>query len=132
MAPSYGQRLAQRYAVGLGDDARRSDNDRGIYGWGATMSRLSMVVGLSFVLVLPLALGGCVGVVIAGGVAAAGGAGYSAAQERGVSTSATDFTLETDIEADCLKAGPELQSGAPAPGHCRPVLFAGRRAAPGI
>jgi osmotically-inducible protein OsmY len=94
------------------------------------MSRLSMVMGLSFVLVLPLALGGCVGVVIAGGVAAAGGAGYSAAQERGVSTSATDFTLKTDIEADWLKAGPELQSGATVTVYDGRVLLTGRLPTP--
>src|SRR5271156_3289652 len=94
------------------------------------MSRLLMVIGLGFVLASPLALGGCVGVVVAGGVAAAGGAGYSAAQERGVSTTATDFTLKTDIEADWLKANPDLQSGATITVYDGRVLLTGRLPTP--
>jgi osmotically-inducible protein OsmY len=117
-------------ALGLGGNARRSDNGQGIYGWGATMSRLSRVMGLGCVLALPVALGGCPAVLIGGGLAAAGGAGYSAAQERGVATSASDFALKTDIEADFLRSGTDLQSGATVTVYDGRVLLTGRLPAP--
>ena len=43
---------------------------------------------------LPLALGGCAGVLVVGGLGAAAGGGYAAAQERGVNGSIDDFTVD--------------------------------------
>jgi len=58
---------------------------------------------------LPLGLGGCAGVAVVGGMAAAGGVGYEAAQERGVSGAVDDIKVKTDIEAAFLQANPNLQ-----------------------
>ncbi len=49
------------------------------------------------VLALTPALGGCVGVAVVGGLAAAGGAGYEAGQERGVNGAYSDFNTKTAI-----------------------------------
>lgn len=58
-------------------------------------------------LALPFGLGGCaIGVI--GGMAAAGGVGYEAAQERGVSGSVEDIRMKTEIEAAFLQADPAL------------------------
>jgi osmotically-inducible protein OsmY len=58
-------------------------------------------------LALPFALGGCA-VAVVGGMAAAGGVGYEAAQERGVVGSVDDIRLKTEIEAAFLQASPAL------------------------
>jgi osmotically-inducible protein OsmY len=96
------------------------------------MSRVSLVIGLSFVLASPLALGGCAAVLVGGGLAAAGGAGYSAAQERGISTAASDFSLKTDIESDLIRASPELQSNATVTVYEGRVLLTGRLPSPDL
>jgi osmotically-inducible protein OsmY len=43
------------------------------------------------------ALGGCVGVAVVGGLAAAGGAGYEAGQERGLNGAYDDFNIKATI-----------------------------------
>jgi osmotically-inducible protein OsmY len=45
---------------------------------------------------------------IVGGIAAAGGAGYEANQERGVQGSVNDFTIKTNIQNAWLKTDPNL------------------------
>ena len=62
---------------------------------------------------LALGLGVCTGLsgcplAIVGGIAAAGGAGYQANQERGVQGSVNDFTIKTNIQNAWLKADPNL------------------------
>jgi osmotically-inducible protein OsmY len=59
-------------------------------------------------LALPIALGGCP-LAIVGGVAAAGGAGYSANQERGVGGTFSDFKIKTNIQSAWLHANPVMQ-----------------------
>jgi osmotically-inducible protein OsmY len=73
------------------------------------MRRFLAIVGSAFVLVLPLALGGCPAAIV-GGLAAAGGAGYAANQERGVGGSVDDFTIKTNTESAWIKANPRLQA----------------------
>jgi osmotically-inducible protein OsmY len=73
------------------------------------MSRLRLVFDAVLMLVLPLALGGCPAAIV-GGLAAAGGAGYAANQERGVGGSVDDFTIKTNIQTAWMKANPLFQT----------------------
>jgi osmotically-inducible protein OsmY len=73
------------------------------------MSRLRLVFDAVLMLVLPLALGGCPAAIV-GGLAAAGGAGYAANQERGVGGSVDDFTIKTNIQSAWMKANPLMQT----------------------
>ena len=59
-------------------------------------------------LALPVALGGCP-VAIVGGLAAAGGAGYTANQERGVTGAFDDLTIKTNIQNAWLQVNPLMQ-----------------------
>jgi osmotically-inducible protein OsmY len=59
-------------------------------------------------LALPVALGGCP-VAIVGGLAAAGGAGYAANQERGVNGTFDDLTIKTNIQNAWMKVDPAMQ-----------------------
>ncbi len=45
---------------------------------------------------------------IVGGIAAAGGAGYAANQERGVGGTANDFSIKTNIQTALAKANPDM------------------------
>jgi osmotically-inducible protein OsmY len=73
------------------------------------MSGLRPIFCAVFTLTLPIVLGGCP-LAIVGGLAAAGGAGYAANQERGVTGSADDFTIKTNIQNAWLKVNPALQA----------------------
>ncbi len=75
-------------------------------------------------LALPIALGGCP-VAIVGGLAAAGGAGYSANQERGVGGTFNDFKIKTDIQSAWLKANPAMQGDFDATVYEGRVLLTG-------
>src|SRR5438067_562738 len=59
-------------------------------------------------LALPVALCGCP-VAIVGGLAAAGGAGYAANQERGVTGTFDDLTIKTNIQNAWLQVNPLMQ-----------------------
>jgi osmotically-inducible protein OsmY len=82
------------------------------------------------VLMLPLGLGGCAGALVVGGLAAAGGAGYEASQERGLGGGAEDFALKTDIETALGKANPALQNGVSVTVYGGRVLLTGRAPSP--
>jgi len=73
------------------------------------MSRDRFFLGIVVILALPFALGGCPAAIV-GGLAAAGGAGYAANQERGVGGSVDDFAIKTNIESAWIKANPRLQA----------------------
>src|SRR5215813_8238645 len=73
---------------------------------GGNMSRLNSMLCVLFLLTLPALLGGCAGVLVVGGLAAAGSGGYAAGQERGVGGAVSDFQLQTDIERGFVAAGP--------------------------
>ena len=72
------------------------------------MSKLRAVLCLVITLALPVALGGCP-VAIVGGLAAAGGAGYKANQERGVTGAFDDLTIKTNIQNAWLQVNPLMQ-----------------------
>jgi osmotically-inducible protein OsmY len=94
---------------------------------GGNMARLRRDLSLALALaVLPVALGGCVGALVVGGLAAASGAGYMAGQERGVNGLASDVALKTDIEAAFMKADPRFQQGITTTAYEGRVLLTGR------
>jgi osmotically-inducible protein OsmY len=89
-------------------------------------SPLALAATLVAATALSTALGGCVGAVVVGGLAAAGGAGYAAGQERGVNGVANDLTVKTDIEAAFLRADPRFQYGITTTVYEGRVLLTGR------
>jgi osmotically-inducible protein OsmY len=66
-------------------------------------------IGVVLILVLPVALGGCPAAIV-GGLAAAGGTGYAANQERGAGGSVDDFAIKTNIQSAWMKANPLFQT----------------------
>src|SRR5205085_9967506 len=72
------------------------------------MSELRAGLCLVITLALPVALCGCP-VAIVGGLAAAGGAGYAANQERGVTGTFDDLTIKTNIQNAWLQVNPLMQ-----------------------
>src|SRR5260370_40999357 len=83
--------------AGLGGVLRKSDNQSRLCH-GGIMSRLPFVLCRGLVMVLPLALGGCAGGLVVGGLAGAAGGGYAAAQERGVDGVVNDWEVQNDIK----------------------------------
>jgi osmotically-inducible protein OsmY len=86
---------------------------------------------LVFTLTLPIALGGCP-VAIVGGLAAAGGAGYAANQERGVSGTADDLTIKTNIQSAWLQTNPSMQHDFTITVYEGRVLLTGMSPNPGL
>jgi osmotically-inducible protein OsmY len=72
------------------------------------MSKLRPIFQFVLIVSLPIALGGCP-VAIVGGLAAAGGAGYAANQERGVTGTADDLAIKTNIQNAWLQVNPLMQ-----------------------
>ena len=93
-------------------------------------SGLMFSCAITLSLALPLALGGCAGALVVGGLAAAAGGGYAAAQERGVDGATNDFAIKTDIEKELIKADPQLQAGVTTTVYGGRVLLTGRVANP--
>ena len=91
---------------------------------------LTRTLAMALLLALPLALGGCVGALVVGGLAAAAGGGYAAAQERGVDGAAGDLAIKTNIEAELIKRDPQLQAGITTTVYGGRVLLTGRVASP--
>ena len=69
------------------------------------MRRIDSALPFAIALVAPLVLGGCPAALVVGGMAAAGGAGYEAASERGVNGSYDDFAIKSGIENAWNNAG---------------------------
>jgi osmotically-inducible protein OsmY len=63
------------------------------------MPRGNIALAAIFALSLASLLQGCVGAAVVGGLAAAGGVGYEAAQERGLDGTYNDIKLKSDISA---------------------------------
>jgi osmotically-inducible protein OsmY len=76
---------------------------------GYSVSNSRAILWAPLTLALPLCLGGCP-MAIVGGLAAAGGAGYAANQERGMSGAVDDFTVKTNIQNAWIKANPNMQA----------------------
>ena len=81
------------------------------------------------IVALPIALGGCP-LAIVGGVAAAGGAGYAANQERGVGGVVSDFTIKTNIQNAWLKAQPAIAGNLDVNVYQGRVLLTGHAPTP--
>ncbi len=98
------------------------------------MARLHSILALSCAIALPialsLALGGCVGALIVGGLGAAAGGGYVVAQERGVTGAVDDVALKADIERELTNQDPQLQAGITTTVFGGRVLLTGRVANP--
>jgi osmotically-inducible protein OsmY len=88
-----------------------------------------LILYLVPVLALPIALGGCP-LAIVGGVAAAGGAGYAANQERGAGGAVSDFTIKTNIQRAWLQANPKLQGDVDVTVYQGRVLLTGKAPTP--
>jgi osmotically-inducible protein OsmY len=73
------------------------------------MSSLRSIIGGVVIVALPVVLGGCP-VAIVGGLAAAGGAGYAANQERGAGGTVDDLTIKTNIQSAWLQTNPLMQT----------------------
>src|SRR5205085_7967948 len=99
-------------------------------GHGGIMSRLHSVLCLGLVMALPLALGGCAGVLVVGGLAGAAGGGYAAAAQRGVDGVVNDWEVQNDIQKGLMKAQPGLEEGITTTVYQGRVLLTGRVANP--
>jgi osmotically-inducible protein OsmY len=73
------------------------------------VSNFRFVLWFALSLGLTTALGGCA-LAIVGGLAAAGGAGYAADQERGVGGTANDFAIKTNVQSAWIKTDPQMQA----------------------
>jgi osmotically-inducible protein OsmY len=71
------------------------------------MSNLRVALSLVLAASLPLASGGCA-LVVVGGLAGAGAAGYAAGQERGVAGTVDDVATKTNVQVALLNANPPL------------------------
>ncbi len=89
------------------------------------MTRLHALFAAASLAALPFALGGCPAALIVGGMGAAGGVGYQAAQERGLQGSVDDFTIKTNIESAWLRANPAYQAAFTATVYDGHVLLTG-------
>jgi osmotically-inducible protein OsmY len=90
------------------------------------MARSYAVAALLCAITLPLALGGCVGAVVMGGLAAAAGSGYAAGQERGVGGAVDDFRIKNVVDRALLTADPKLQDRVNTTVYGGRVLLLGR------
>lgn len=83
------------------------------------MSRLRPALWPALAVGLTASLTGCP-LAIVGGLAAAGGAGYAANQERGVGGSASDFSTKTNIQSALGKSNAEMAA------HVGVTVYEGR------
>jgi osmotically-inducible protein OsmY len=86
---------------------------------GCTVSSFRIPVCLVAALLCSGALGGCA-VAVVGGLAAAGGAGYAAGQERGVTGEIDDFTTRTNVQNALANQNPAV------PGEIDVTAYDGR------
>ena len=117
-----GANIARNSATGV--QMARGNMARG------NMARLPSIVALAAVLGLPLALGGCIGAVVVGGMAAAAGGGYVVGQERGADGLASDFAITTDIRQTLAKTDPKLDAAVTVTVYDGRVLLTGQVPAP--
>jgi osmotically-inducible protein OsmY len=94
------------------------------------MARLPSITAVCMVLGLPLALGGCVGAVVVGGMAAAAGGGYVVGQERGADGLASDFAITNDIKHALARTDLKLNAAVTVNVYEGRVLLTGQVPAP--
>jgi len=99
------------------------------------MARLHSISALACAIALPLALSsalsGCAGVLVVGGLGAAAGGGYAAAQERGFNGAADDFAIKTAVEQGLMQAELQMRGSSVATTvYDGRVLLTGRVANP--
>ena len=94
------------------------------------MSWMRSIFPVAITLILPLALGGCAGALVVGGLAAAGGAGYEAAQERGVKGTFDDFAIKNNIQTAWMEIKPPLPANLSVTVYEGRVLLTGTAANP--
>jgi osmotically-inducible protein OsmY len=95
------------------------------------MARLRSVLPLLVGTAVPVALGGCA-VGIVGGLAAAGGAGYTAAQERGINGTVDDITLKANVWSALSQANPPLGADLEITVYQGRVLLTGHAPSPQV
>lgn len=96
------------------------------------MLRIDSALPFAIVLAAPLALGGCAGALVVGGMAAAGGAGYEAASERGVNGSYDDFAVKSGIQNAWNNAGPNYFNGLEVTVYSGDALLTGEASDEGM
>ena len=93
------------------------------------MSSFRIPVALLLALLLPGALGGCA-VALVGGLAAAGGAGYAAGQERGVTGEIDDIATKNNVQMAMAAQKPPLPADIAVTVYDGKVLLTGTAASP--
>jgi osmotically-inducible protein OsmY len=139
-SPAFGAGAADAKAFGLRPEYQvlESIGDRptieaGDHFRGVSMHRLQTAIfPLAFVLALPMTLGGCVGALVVGGLAAAGGAGYEAAQERGVNGTIDDFAIKANIQQAWNQTDPRFDVTLTLTVYQGQVLLTGDAADPAM
>jgi len=103
---------------------------RGIWvAGGESVSFVRVALWLALGFGLSAGLSGCP-VAIVGGLAAAGGAGYAADQERGVQGTYNDFAIKTNIQNAWMKSEPDLAPTTNVTVYEGRVLLTGTAASP--
>ncbi len=93
---------------------------------------LALICTVAAPAALPLALGGCVELVVVGGIAAAAGGGYAVGQERGADGMANDFTIKTEIAKALTQTDPQLQAAITTSVYNGRVVLTGRVPSPAM
>ena len=96
------------------------------------MSRFHPNLLLLCVLAFPFTLGGCAGVLVVGGLGAAAGGGYAAAQERGINGTVDDIALKNEVDQALLQTNPAIQEAVNTTVYNGRVLLTGHVTTPGM
>jgi osmotically-inducible protein OsmY len=97
---------------------------------GGIMSRFHRTLLLLCVLAFPFTLGGCAGILVVGGLGAAAGGGYAAAQERGVNGTVDDIALKNEVDQALLRTNPAIQEAVNTTVYNGRVLLTGHVTTP--
>jgi osmotically-inducible protein OsmY len=90
------------------------------------MPRLTPLISVCCAVIICVGLDGCAGALLVGGLGAAAGGGYMAAQERGANGTYNDFNVKTSIEQGFLQINPLIQQGVTTSVYDGRVLLTGR------
>lgn len=118
-----GARRLGAFGWPVGSFSKALQND-GQNGFGGIMVLLKSGLRLAM-LTLPLALGGCAGVLLVGGLAGVAGGGYATAQERGLGGALSDLQIETNVESAFAAIDPGLKDSVTTTVYQGRVLLTG-------